>query len=103
MVELKLFGSIKWGITPIYTQFKKLHQMKTTENTDKLLNFVAEKFEKGELTNDSLVQLIELCGAYLNLQTISDYAKDHQMSYDGVKHHREIKEIFNQKYVIDND
>lgn len=77
--------------------------MKTTKNTDKLLNFVAKKFEQGELNNDSLVQLIELCGDYLNLQTISHYAKDHKMSYNGVKHHREIKEIFNQKYVIDND
>lgn len=54
--------------------------METTENTSKLLNFVAQKFEARELENESLVQLIELCGAYLNLQTISDYAKANNMS-----------------------
>lgn len=62
--------------------------METTENTSKLLKFVSEKFEANELTNSSLLQLIELCGNYLNLCTISEYAKQNKMSYNGVKHHR---------------
>ena len=77
--------------------------MKTTENTTKLLKFVAEKFEKGELENDSLVQLIELAGMYLNLKTIPDYAKENNLNYNGVKNNRNIKIIFNQKFVIDNN
>lgn len=77
--------------------------METIENTNKLLNFVAKNFETGKLENDSLVQLIELCGAYLNLQTISNYAKSNNMSYNGVKNHREIIKLFNQKFVIDNE
>lgn len=77
--------------------------METTENTKKLLNFVSNKFQNKELDNDSLVQLIELCGMYLNLQTISDYARDNKMSYNGVKHHREVVNIFNCKFVIDNE
>lgn len=83
-------------------QFKKLNLMEITKNTNKLLKFVAEKFEKQELDNNSLVQLIELCGMYLNLQTISNYAKDNEMSYNGVKNYREVVELFKQKYVIDN-
>ena len=72
-------------------------------NTDKLLNFISEKFQKNELNNDSLVQIIELAGSYLNLKSISDYAKSNKMSYNGAKKFREIKILFNNKYVIDNE
>lgn len=77
--------------------------MSTAENTDKLLRFVSEKFETGELDNDSLVQLIELAGAYLNIETIPAYAIRNKLSYNGVKKHRVIKTIFNVKLVIDNE
>ena len=76
--------------------------MKTTENTEKLLKFISDKFENHEIDNDSLVQIIELCGNYLNLQTIADYAKKNNLSYNGVKKCRTIKTIFNTKFVIDN-
>ena len=77
--------------------------METTEKTEKLLNFVATKFEKEEINNDTLVQLIELCGTYLNIQTIPNYSKSNNMSYNGVKKFRNIIELFNVKFVIDND
>lgn len=77
--------------------------MSSTVNTDKLLTFVAEKFESNEINNESLVQLIELCGNYLNLQTIPHYAKSNSMSYNGVKKFRKVVEIFNVKFVIDNE
>lgn len=76
--------------------------MKTTENTEKLLKFISEKFENDEIDNNSLVKIIELCGNYLNLQTISDYAKNNNLTYNGVKKCRTIKKIFNTKFVIDN-
>lgn len=76
--------------------------MSTTDNTTKLLSFVAEKFEKNELNNDSLVQLIELCGNYLNLQTIPEYAKDNNLTYNGVKKFRNVVILFSTKFVIDN-
>jgi hypothetical protein len=77
--------------------------MLSTENTEKLLRFVSEKFETGELDNDSLVQLIELAGAYLNIETIPNYAKRNQLYYNGVKKHRKLQTLFNVKFVIDND
>jgi len=58
--------------------------------------------EKG-VSNEFLVQLIELAGGYLNLMTIADYAKGKSMSYNGVKKCRNVVKIFKTKYVIDNE
>jgi hypothetical protein len=73
-----------------------------TTNGEKLEKFIYEKFDKNELSNDDLVQVIELCGMLLNVQTIPDYAKQNSMSYNGVKKGRQITKIFNVKFVIDN-
>lgn len=77
--------------------------MQNISKINKLLNFIAEKFETNQLDNTDLVQIIEHCGDYLNLMSISDYAKENGMSYNGVKNHREIITIFNQKFVLDNE
>lgn len=77
--------------------------MQTAENTNKLLNFVSTKFQNNEIDNNALLQLIELCGNYLNLQTIPNYAKENNISYNGAKNYREVVELFNVKFVIDNE
>jgi len=53
-------------------------------------------------TKKILECFIEL-GNILNLKTIPDYAKENNMSYNGVKNNRKIIELFNVKFVIDND
>lgn len=63
---------------------------------------LSQRIEAGELTNDELVQLIEHIGSYLNLQTIPSYAKKNKLSYNGVKKFRQVTQIFNVKFVIDN-
>lgn len=73
------------------------------EKNEKLKTFIFQKFQDGELDNDALVQLIAQAGNYLNLQTISDYAKTHKMSYNGVKNNRTIITLFNVSFVIDNE
>lgn len=73
------------------------------EKNEKLKAFIFQKFQDGELDNNTLVQLIEQAGKYLNLKTVSDYAKSHNMSYNGVKNNRKIVELFNVKFVIDNE
>lgn len=55
--------------------------MNTTENGIKLNNFVGRKIQNNELSNDDLVELIKLCGDYLNLKTIPDYAKAEKIRY----------------------
>lgn len=74
-----------------------------SDNGKKLNDFLDSKMYDGDFTNDDLVQFIESAGKYLNLQTISNYAKEHKMSYQGVRDHRTIRTIFNVKFVIDND
>ncbi len=73
-----------------------------SRNGQKLLSFLDDKMYDGNFTNNDLVQFIEQCGKYLNLKTIPDYAKENKMSYNGVKKFREVKEIFNVKFIIDN-
>lgn len=75
------------------------------QNTNKLLQFISDKFIAGELDNDSLVQIIELCGDYLNLKTISHYAKQKGIQYNAAKkpyNGRTIKKLFGVKFIIDN-
>ncbi len=59
-------------------------------------------FESGKINNSDLVKIIEHCGAYLNMKTISDYAKEKGISYNGAKKCRQNVTIFNTKYIIDN-
>ena len=77
---------------------------KTTENTKKLINFIGVKFQNGELENDGLVQIIELANNFLNLTTISEYAKQVGKSYNGVKRFKKIDiEIGGVKFIVNND
>ena len=64
--------------------------------------FIKMVQEKG-VSDEFLVQICELSGSYLNLKTISDYAKYNKMSYNGVKKFRKTVKLFNTKYIIDND
>ena len=74
----------------------------TTDNTKKLIDFVAKNYEAGKLDNDSLVQFIELSARYLNLQTIAEYARLNKISYNGAKNYRKTIQISKVKFVIDN-
>lgn len=62
-----------------------------------------DEVNSSEISNDELVKIIELAGSFLNLKTISDYAKENNLTYNGVKKTRKIVEIFNVKFVIDNE
>lgn len=74
--------------------------MKTSTN---IVNRIDQLAFEGTLNNQDMVQIIELLGSYLNLMTISEYAKHHNKSYNGVKKHRNIISLFGNKYVLDNN
>jgi hypothetical protein len=74
-----------------------------SSNGEKLISFLDSKMYDKSFNNSDLVQFIESVGKYLGLQTLPDYAKENNMSYNGVKKFREVREIFNVKFVIDND
>jgi len=101
-----LSGSTKLFANLLIDEVQNLAPMETptkTTNGEKLEKFIYDKFNQNELSNEDLVQFIELCGLLLNIQTIPDYAKENNMSYNGVKKGRQITKIFNVKFVIDNE
>jgi len=65
-------------------------------------NILKQIFET-RLSNDDLIQIIELCGSQLNLMTITNYAKENGLSYNGVKNYRNTIELFGVKFAFDND
>ena len=77
--------------------------MQLTEKEQKVI----DKYEKFLFENAPsarfLVQIFELTGIYSNLETISDYSKRTGISYNGVKNYRKTIELFNVKFVIDNE
>jgi len=73
------------------------------KNSIKIVDRIDQLAHEGKFNTEEMVQIIERIGSYLNLKTISNYAKDNNMSYNGVKHHRQIVDLFNNKYVIDNE
>jgi hypothetical protein len=70
---------------------------------NKICDHLEDRIQKGELDNQSLIQIIELIGRYLNIQTIPDYAKSNGMSYNGAKKFRKVVKIFKVRFVIDNE
>jgi len=60
-------------------------------------------YESGEISNTDLVQIIELSSIYLNLKTITNYAKSNGISYNGALKRRLNKvKIDKQTFIIDN-
>ena len=73
------------------------------EKQKEIIDLISNNFQNNNIDNSDLVQIIELCGNYLNLQTISYYSKNNNISYNGVKKCRKIIKLFNVKFVIDNN
>lgn len=76
---------------------------KDSKHLGKLKEYISKVVMKGDLSNGDLVQIIELCGSFLNIKSIPEYAKENNISYNGVKKCRNIVEIFGCKFVIDNE
>ncbi|MEK0369720.1 MAG: hypothetical protein QQN55_00995 [Nitrosopumilus sp.] len=76
---------------------------KTNKHKVKIQEYISKVVMKSNLSNDDLVQIIELCGSFLNIKSIPDYAKENNISYNGVKKCRNVVEIFGNKFVIDNE
>lgn len=68
-----------------------------------ICDHLSQRIISGELSNEDLIQIIEHTGSYLNLQTVSDYARQNKISYNGAKKFRIAKEIFGVKFIIDNE
>lgn len=69
---------------------------------DKIIFNIYKGLENNTLSNNDLVQIIECTGNYLNLTTISNYASNNNISYNGSKKFRKVVKIFGVKFIVDN-
>jgi hypothetical protein len=76
--------------------------MKLSNKEQDMINRLNKYVNTVSVSNAFLIQLIELAGDHLNINTIPNYAKIHGKSYNGVKNNRNIIELFKVKFVIDN-
>ena len=75
-----------------------------SEKGEKIYNFIYDKFTENDISNNDLVQIIILGFDLLQLKTISEYKEAHNKTYSGVaRHNKNIVNINNHKFVIDND
>lgn len=71
---------------------------------EKIQNRLHEVIQNGELDNNEIIQLIELLGAYLNIETMANRAKRLNIDYNCVKKSSVYKvDMFGVKFVVDND
>ena len=65
-----------------------------------------DNFEKaiteGKFSNDALVQFFELCGQYLNVCSLTEYAKQNRLSYNGAKKRKQTRNLNGIKYLVNN-
>lgn len=68
-----------------------------------LVNKIFVNYENGAITDDQLVQIIELSCYYLNAKTLTNYSISEKISYNGAKK-RKLKyfKIDGVKFVIDH-
>jgi hypothetical protein len=83
-------------------------QVNTSALAAKIRDHLSQRVQKGELSNKDMVSIIDCIGSYLNLKTISDYARDEKISYNGVLTRIENGKVteynlFDVKFVIDNE
>ena len=73
--------------------------MKSAQIVDKLF----ESIHNREIEKPDLVQIFEHIGRVLNAKTISNYARENEMSYNGAKCQKETASIDGVKFIIKND
>jgi hypothetical protein len=68
------------------------------------MNKLSDLVQGGGVSNDDMVQEIELLASYLGLEKIAGYAKRKKTDYNNVKKSALPKiTLFGVKFVIDND
>ena len=61
-------------------------------------------YEAGAISDDELVQIIELASNYLNLKTITNYAKANKITYNGALKRRTQKITIDKiTFIINNE
>lgn len=75
-----------------------------SERSAKIRERLFEVIHNGEIKNSDLVQIFEHISTILNLQTITNYAKSENISYNGaLKRKLATTKIDGQTFIINNE
>lgn len=72
-------------------------------NIKELKHEIEFGFYKDEITNDDLIEILQLTKDLLNLKSVKQYADDHNISPQGVYSCRKPIDFCSFKLVVDND
>lgn len=70
---------------------------------EKIKYHLAVLIESGQLQNNDIVDICKHCLDYLNPQKVGEYAKENNISRQGVYKFREIVDFYGTKLVVDNE
>jgi predicted transcriptional regulator len=68
-----------------------------------LNKLIAECVESGQVTNESMVESIQLISKYLCLTTPKEYAKQRGIKFQSVYKSKKPVTILGRKWIIDNE
>jgi hypothetical protein len=73
-------------------------------NIKELQYILFKNYQYGCISDAELVQIIELASGYLNLRTVTNYAKANKITYNGaLKRSTQSVTIDHVKFIIDNE
>jgi len=62
------------------------------------------QYQEGYISDDEMVQIFEQIAGFLNLKTITNYAKANKITYNGALKRKLRKVVIdNQTFIIDNE
>ena len=70
---------------------------------NKIKASIDDAMMNGELSNDNLVELIKHLGAYGNIMSVADYAKQINKSKVTVYNYRNVVNLWGFKFVVENN
>lgn len=80
--------------------------MQLTDYEQKAIVKLGQSIHEAKWSNEGLVELIKLCGEYLNVSTVPDYCARTGMSYPGAikpARGRQVIDLFGARFIIDNE
>ena len=76
------------------------NELKTTDLGKTCVERLGKLAYEGQILDGDLIQIIELCGDFLNIKTRTQYSKECGISYNAAKRFRKNVVIFGVNFVV---
>jgi hypothetical protein len=101
-IRLKTSG-LKMSANECVSPVKKNEPMATITRSELIRERLFECIHNSEIENDDLIKILEHLGKILNVKTLSQYARDNGLTYNGAKKRcKYVVMINNLDFYIDN-